>query len=244
MTITKEILKELGISNFSILFGEKTFFCMPLNISGNQWTVAIDGDFTIEGNVIVRISTDRGLMHIPGYIDIVHYGENSFCTCVHRITASLMTDEPDIQDFLIRLRELEKQKLKWNKRKEERYEIRQNISAIGLNNPEQKFMWYDRTYPCFIYNVSYSGTQIITTDDMFQTGQKLELLWSFENPAEVIQITSEICHVDTVVRQDGKLRFSVLNLHFPEPPIQWMKRMEILSRNCKKEDDGCFDLLK
>ena len=242
MTITKDILTELGIANFSVIYNDKSFFCMPLNISGNQWTVAIDGDFTIEGNVTLRISTDKGLLHFPGYMDIVHTGPDTFCTCVHRITVSFYSTEPEVTDFLNALRDIEKQKLKWNKRKEERYAIGEKKELIGFDKAEQKIKWMGKTLPCFIYNVSYGGSQVITVCEAFQSGQQLEASYTFVMPPQMVDIAAVIRHVDTVVKQDGKLRFSVLNLQFPEPPIIWMQRIEKMSKIYPKgDDDICLD---
>lgn len=242
MNITKDILNELGVLNFSIIYNNKSFFCMPLNISGNQWTVAIDGDFTIEGNVTVRISTDKGLLHFPGYMDIVHTDSNTFCTVIHRITVSFFSKEETEIDFLNRMREIEKQKLKWNKRKEERYSIGEQIQLIGFDKPEQKLVWNGKQKPCYVYNVSYGGSQIITLNDTFRSEQDLEAVFGFQEPAEIVSIPAVIRHIDTVVKQDGRQRFSILNLQFPEPPISWMKRIEKLSKiHPKGDEEICLD---
>ena len=226
MRIYKDILEELSMNSMYLICKNQNFFCTPLDISGNVWTLAVDADFTISGNCELVINTYQGRLIFNGQIGTVETNEISVFTCIHRCILSLnMASDKEIE-FIKKVREVESEQYKWNKRREERFEIKTDIADIQLASPQQKIILKDDTQPCFINNISFSGAQLLTYDGRYEIGGKLVVSYSFTNPPEEVQIPSYIRHIITQPPKENMDRLTVLCLEYDHAPRSFQKRMQ------------------
>lgn len=226
MRIYKDIIEELDMNSMFLTLKGQNFFCTPLDISGNIWTAAVDADFTIEGNSILTINRHEGQLHFPCYIDTVRTSEISAYSCIHRIMLSTGEFGENEMKFIHEVRRVESEIYKWNKRREERYDIKDDIEKIDFSSVQQQVILKEDTLPCMVNNISYGGAQIITYDARYEIGGRLLMNYSFRNPPEEILVPSYIRHIISQPAKEGCERLIVLCLEYDHAPLAFHKRME------------------
>jgi len=226
MKIYKDILTALKISNCSLKFNNTSYFCVPLDISGITWTVALDTDVVLNGTGLISILFNDEYIKFPCNIESVKSDTYSFYSCVHTLTIGITDSSDSAMIFMTNLREVEKDFLKWNKRKEERYDIKENIELIGFDSPEQKIITQqEEELPCLIDNISFSGVKIITYASYFPINKPVCILLSFTAPFEKIPVKAFVRHC--IEKQDIKkqTKLAILSLEFEHTPIPLLNRI-------------------
>lgn len=126
------------------------------------------------------------------------------------------------ENILIKLMQVKKTFRSSSRRSEERFEI--GISKhkkFGFNSPVQYFLFNERKMQCFVNNVSVHGAMITTENFEAKTGERIKLLFSFENPLEKISQVALVVNRNFI--SSGFLR---LSLNFIEPiSFLWQKRI-------------------
>lgn len=239
MKVYKDVLQALSIENVNINFNGRTFFCIPLEISDSLWTVAIDGDFTINGLGELCIKWKNEYLKFNCAIESLIGNSFSLYSCMHQVSIALVDESPVEMEFHKLLRELEKDLYRNNKRKEERFEIRENIRGMRLDKPEQKILTSAEELPCLIDNISFGGARIITYDSYFQKEKPVCLYLSFIEPVEQIPIKAFVRNYTRKKSQNGNQDLAVLSLEYERAPISYQNRVkrliEYINHNSKKD---------
>lgn len=227
MRIYKDILDELSMNSMYLIWKGQNFFCTPLDISGNVWTVAVDADFTVEGICELIVNYKDKRLVFPCHIGTVDTGAIIISSCIHRCILSTSVSGDDEIEFQKRVREIESQQYKWNKRKEERYDIKFDIEAIQFSSPQQQVILPQETLPCFIDNISFGGAKIITYESRYEVGNKVVVSYTFSNPIEVIQVPSYIRHIISLPKKEDSERLIALCLEYDHAPLAFQKRLTV-----------------
>lgn len=225
MKIYQDVLTFLGIKNIHITFNKQSYFAVLMEISGNQWTVVLDEDNRIEGYAKIVVLWNESEIEFNCNITVAPSDNFSIYTCLHILTISYNTDSEEQNLFISKIREIEKNFYEWNKRKEERFEIKENITDIKFDKIEQKVITQEDELPCFVIDISCSGSKIITFSSYFPVGSAICLVFSFREPIEQIPIKAYIRQALKKRDEIHHTNLSILSLEFDHPPIAFQKRM-------------------
>ena len=233
MKIYKDILEHLKIESIHVNINGTSYFGVPIEMNMNTWVLALDGNDEINGNGLLCIRKGTQIFEWPVELDSIKNDKYSIYTCIHRarITADNLDDNSIA--FMEEIRNVEQETNRWNKRKEERFTIKEDIEGIGFDSAEQQIITKDDTFPCFVNNVSYSGSQVVTYCSYMPAGKIICLNLGFKNPVERIPIKAIVRHYQEIQGKDGS-KFAVVSMEFEHPPLSWQHRMTNLIENRKK----------
>ncbi len=126
------------------------------------------------------------------------------------------------ENILIKLMQVKKTFRSSSRRSEERFEIGiAKYKNFGFSSPVQYFLFNERKVQCFVNNASVHGAMITTENLEVKTGERIKLLFSFENPLEKIPQFALVVNRNSFT--GGFLR---LSLNFIEPiSFLWQKRI-------------------
>lgn len=238
MKIYKDILEHLKLESIHVRMKGENYFGVPLEMEANNWVLALDGKEEIQGEGILCVRRGNDIYEWPVYLTkIINNEAYSIYSCIHKcvININQLTDKD--MELLDEIRNVEKQTERWNKRKEERFVIKEDIEGIGFDSAEQQIITIDDTLPCFINNVSYSGSQVVTVCSYMPKGKVICLNLGFKNPTERIPIKATVRHYEELKNTNDKL--AVVSMEFDHAPLAWQQRMNRLieSINNKKNEE-------
>jgi len=239
MRVYKDISNELSLNNCFLIWKNKNFFCNILDISGNIWTIAIDADFTVEGECQLIINYNNERLVFPCYVDTVPTDKLFISSCIKRcIISTSLSEEAEI-NYIKKVRNIEKQQYHWNKRKEERYDIKFDIEKIQFSSPQQQLISRQETLPCFIENISYGGAKLITYESRYEINDKIVINYSFTNPPEIIDVPSYIRHIiSRPLNENNGDRLISLCVEYDHAPLSFQNRMiKFVERINKEKED-------
>lgn len=239
MRIYKDILEELCINSMYLKWKNQNYFCKPLDISGNVWTVAIDADFTVQGKSELIVNTKEERLSFECDLSTVETDRMMITNCIHRCILKSKQEGIKENELINKIREVENEQYKWNKRKEERYEIKFNIDDIQFSSPQQQVIIPNDTLPCFVDNISFGGAKIITYEQRFELDGKIVISYSFTKPPEVIQVPGYIRHIISLPIKENMDRMTALCIEYEHIPLAFQKRMKqfVERLNSKKEEE-------
>ncbi|MBO8457052.1 MAG: hypothetical protein IAA81_02350 [Spirochaetes bacterium] len=234
--VYKDIIENLGIDN--IYLSGKTekdkWLATLIEISGKKWIACLDKKCTEkEAFLNIKMDSDSEYHKIPVSISEIE-------PSVYKIELPGVNYFKPLGLLQERLQNLEKTRSFLEKRKEKRYDV--GISGADKmfldENSKQKIIYKNTELPCFVNNVSFSGTNTTTMQTgnlKFKTGDTVILKLCFVKPIEQIFLTGRICSV-ALKSPAGTTayKFAVLSLEVNEPPLAWHRR---LSDYIRKQED-------
>ena len=207
-----------------------------MDISGNIWTIAIDADFTVEGECQLIINYDNKRLIFQCHIDTVPTDEIFVSSCIKRCIISTSLSNEDEINFIKKVRAIESQQYNWNKRKEERYDIKFDIEKIQFSSPQQQIILSQEILPCFVENISFGGAKIITYENRYEVNNKIIINYSFKNPPEIIDVPSYIRHIiPRPVNKNESERLISLCVEYDHAPLNFQNRMINFVNTINKE---------
>lgn len=233
MKIYKDILEYLKIESVHVNVNGISYFGVPLEIEDNIWILALDRQEEIIGNGLICIRKENEIFEWKVKLETVSNDKYAIYTCIHK--ATLIEEKLDERSitFIKEIKNVELETNRWNKRKEERFTIKEDIEIIGFDSAEQQIITKDDTFPCFVNNVSYSGSQVVTYCSYMPAGKIICLNLGFKNPVERIPIKAVVRHYQEITGDNGN-KFAVVSMEFEHPPLSWQHRMTKLIENVKK----------
>lgn len=226
MKVYKDILEYLKIDSVYIRIDGTNYFSVPLEMNEDYWVLAMDEMKDIKGDGILYILTKNGNFEIPIGIEKFNDNKYSIYTCIHKASFYIDNLKEEDKVFLEEVKKVENETSKWNKRKEERFTIKEDIEGIGFDSPEQQLITMEDTFPCFVTNVSYSGSQVITYQSYMPVGKVICLNFGFKNPIERILIKAIVRHYQEIKGNEKKL--AIVSMEFDHAPLSWQHRMNRL----------------
>lgn len=224
MKIYKDILEYLKIESVHVNINGTSYFGIPLEIEEDTWILALDGQEELQGEGTLFLRKEEHIFEWPVVLETVSSDRYSIYSCIHRakITAKDL-DEKSIS-FIKEIKNVEMETNRWNKRKEERFTIKEDIEGIGFDSAEQQIITKDDTLPCFVNNVSYSGSQVVTYCSYMPAGKIICLNLGFRNPVERIPIKAVVRHYQEINGANGN-KLAIVSMEFEHPPLSWQHRM-------------------
>ncbi|MBO4858725.1 MAG: PilZ domain-containing protein [Treponema sp.] len=237
MKINKDVLNAMKIETIYVIKNDTIHQCMPLEMEGQNWSVAADSD-GISGNIKLKVKFNGSFIYMEAEIEKKEQDELYSFTYDIKINEKETEGDDFKKAFFERISEITKMSEQWNKRKEERYDIgldEKKIEMIRFRKPEQTAVFEKKQLPCLVNNMSYSGAKVTTMNADFQTGKRICIMYSFKNPIEQIPVTGIIrnCMIKTI---SEKVIISILSIEYEESPFSYKARMDSFIEELKKAE--------
>ena len=212
--IASDALKFMNIiETFFTTDSMEQIIVRPIFMEMNRWIVAASAPIVSPGTL--KIVTTEQNIEIP--CDTESVSIEMFSNCYMLIFKKNLPDE-----MCLKLLFLKKTVRNCTRRSEERFEIgTSNFKKFGFSSPVQYFLYNDQKIQCLVNNASVHGAMITSRMSEIKTGERIKLLFSFENPSEKIVQFAIVVNRNCI--SGNYLR---LSLCFLEPiSFLWQKRI-------------------
>ena len=227
MRIYKDILNALKIETAYILANEILYMCIPLEIRKHTWYVSCDSN-DLKNEVVLKVKFNGSFIYLKS--KILQKEQDSLYTFTYELEIEPEEKNKDSlkRVFFAMIAEMEENAEKWNKRKENRYDIgldEARLKAINFKTAEQIIVADKLQLPCVVNNISYGGAKITTIESNFHKDKKVCLYLSFINPIEQIPIVASVrnCFLKTTMENKP---VSVLSVKYEHSPYEYKKRLD------------------
>lgn len=212
--IASDALKFMNIiETFFTTNSMEQIIVRPIFMEMNRWIVTASAPIVSPGTLKI-VTADQNI-EIP--CDTESVSIEMFSNCYMLIFKKNLPDE-----MCLKLLFLKKTVRSCTRRSEERFEVgTSNFKKFGFSSPVQHFLYNDQKIQCFVNNASVHGAMITSRMSEIKTGERIKLLFSFENPPEKIVQFAIVVNRNCI--SGNYLR---LSLYFLEPiSFMWQKRI-------------------
>lgn len=211
--IASDALKFMGIiETFFITELQEQIIVRPVFMEMNRWIVTASGHIGASGKLrIVTLSHSFEILCNVEPVSLEMFS-NSFMLVLQQNLPDEMT-----RKMLF----LKKTVRGCSRRCEERFEIGTDYKKFGFSSAVQFFLYNEQKILCFLNNVSVHGAMITCANSEIKTGERIKIVFSFDNPSEKIAQAGII-----VNRNSAANNYLRLSINFIEPiSFLWQKRI-------------------
>lgn len=211
--IASDALKFMGIlETFFITESQEQIIVRPLFMEMNRWIVAASGHIGTSGRLrIVTAAQDFEIFCKAEPVSL-----EMLSNCFMLVLRQNLPDE-----MARKMMFLKKTIRGCSRRCEERFEIGTDYKRFCFSSAVQFFLYNEQIILCFINNVSVHGAMITCSTLGIKTGERIKIVFSFDNPSEKITQTGIVVNRNSAA--DNYLRLSI---NFIEPiSFLWQKRI-------------------
>lgn len=211
--IAADALKFMGIvETFFITESQEQIIVRPIFMEMNRWIVTASGHIGNSGKL--RIVTVLQDFEISCNVETVSV--EMFSNCF------MLVLQQNLPDEMTRKMLFMKRTVRGcSRRCEERFEIGTDYKRFGFSSAVQFFLYNEQKILCFLNNVSIHGAMITCSSSEIKIGERIKIVFSFDNPSEKIPQTGIV-----VNRNSATNNYLHLSINFIEPiSFLWQKRI-------------------